>query len=221
MAADVESLLAQTQLFRDLSAEERHRIAGHFVRRTFRKGAVLFHKASTDRTLFLIASGRVRIYLPTESGRELTLDVFGPGEAFGELALLDGGPRSATAQAVDDVVTYSLHHDDFARLLNPSPLVGVVIRFLTTRLRHANEATESLAVLDVSGRLARCLIELADRYGQGREIDLTQTDLASIVGATRESVNRALAGFRQQSVIDQHGQRVLILKPDVLRQRIQ
>jgi CRP/FNR family cyclic AMP-dependent transcriptional regulator len=223
MAQDVATLLSQTALFRDLPAGTRRTVAERCVRRAFHKGTVIFHKESTDRTLYLIASGRIRIYLPSESGREVTLNVCGPGEAIGELALLDGHPRSASAQAIDDVVVYALHHEDFARLLDTSPLAAAVIQVLTARMRRATDDTESLALFDVFGRLARRLLELADRYGIGREmeIELSQTDLASLVGATRETVNRALATFRQQGLIELRDQRIVILQPDLLRRRIQ
>lgn len=223
MPPEVDALLSQTPLFQNVPAETRRSLADRCVRRAFAKGTTLFHKDSTDRTLYLIAAGRVRIYLPGESGREVTLNICGPGEAIGELALLDGQPRSASAQALDDVVAYTLHHEDLARLLDTSPLAAAVIRVLAARLRHATDDTESLALFDVFGRLARRLLELAERYGHGREIDLelSQTDLASLVGATRETVNRALAAFRQQGLIDLHDHRIIILKPDLLRQRIQ
>ena len=221
MPSDAATLVSQTSLFRDLPASTQRSVADRCVRRTFYKGTDIFHKESTDRTLYLIASGRVRIYLPSESGREVTLNVCGPGEAIGELALLDGQPRSASAQALDDVVVYTLHHEEFARLLNTSPLAAAVIQVLAARLRRATDDTESLALVDVFGRLARRLLELAERYGSGREIELSQTDLASLVGATRETVNRALGTFRQQGLIELRDQRIVILQPDLLRRRIQ
>jgi len=221
MSPDVDVLLSQAALFQSVPVETRRSIADRCVRRVFPKGTALFHKDSADRTLYLIASGRVRIYLPGEGGREVTLNLCGPGEAIGELALLDGQPRSASAQALDDVVAYALRHEDFVRLLDTSPLADAVIRMLAARLRHATDDTESLALLDVFGRLARRLLELAERYGRGEEIDLSQTDLASLVGATRETVNRALAAFRQQGLIDVRGHRIAILEPELLRRRIQ
>jgi len=223
MSADVGTLLSQTALFHDLPPAALRAVVGECVRRTFLKGTVLFHKGETDRTLYLIASGRVRIYLPGESGREVTLTICGPGEAIGELAMLDGLPRSASSQALDDVLAYSLHHEAFTRILNASPLAGAVIRVLAARLRHASGNVESLALFDVHGRLAQRLLELADRYGHGEEIDLdlSQTDLASLVGASRESVNKALASFRKQGLIELKRQRIFIRKPDALRRRAQ
>lgn len=223
MLPDVDALLSRAPLFENLSTETRRSLADRCIRRAFAKGTALFHKDSADRTLYLIASGRVRIYLPGEGGREVTLNLCGPGEAIGELALLDGQPRSASAQALDDVVAYALRHEDFVRLLETSPLAAAVIQVLTARLRHATDDTESLALLDVFGRLARRLLELAERYGRGQEIDLelSQTDLASLVGATRETVNRALAAFRQQGLIDVRDHRIVILEPELLRRRIQ
>jgi CRP/FNR family transcriptional regulator, cyclic AMP receptor protein len=223
MPTEIDALLAKAELFRGVPAEVRGDLAVKFVRRKFPKSAVVFHKETTDRTLYLIASGRVRIFLTGESGREVTLNVCGPGEAIGELAMLDGKPRSAAAQALDEVVAYSLGHDEFVRVLNPSPLAAAVLEVLSARLRRAADEAESLALFDVFGRLARRLLELAERHGSGREIDLdlSQTDLASLVGATRETVNRALAAFRQQGLIDQQGHRIVILQPHLLRQRIQ
>lgn len=223
MPPDAEVLLSQTPFFQGIPADIRRNLADRCIRRAFATGTVLFHKDSTDRTLYVIASGRVRIYLPGESGREVTLNICGPGETIGELGLLDGRPRSASAQALDDVVAYELRHEDFAGLLDTSPAATAVIRVLTARLRHATADTESLAQFDVFGRLARRLLELAERYGHGREIDLdlSQADLASLVGATRETVNRTLAAFRQQGLIEVRGHRIVILKPDLLRRRIQ
>lgn len=223
MPDTLESLLAQTALFRDLPSDMRREIAAKCVRRAFHKGTVLFQKESADQELYLIASGRIRIYLPGESGREVTLNVCGPGEVIGELSMLDGRPRSASAEALDEAVVYCLHHEDFGRLIEASPVAAAVIRVLAGRLRHATDDTESLALFDVYGRLARCLLDLVERFGQGHEIDLelNQTDLASLVGATRETVNRALAAFRQQGLIEQRGQRIVVLQPDLLRRRIQ
>lgn len=210
-------------LFHGLPLPAVRAVAGECVRRTFLKGTVLFHKGETDRTLYLIASGRLRIYVPDELGREVTLAICGPGEAIGELALLDGLPRSACAQALDDVLAYGLNHEVFTRLLNASPLANAVIAVLAARLRHASDNVESLALFDVPGRVAQRLLELADRYGHGEEIDLdlTQTNFASLVGASREAVNKALASFRRQGLIERQGQRILIRKPDVLRHRAQ
>ena len=223
MAAEIDTLFANAELFHALPKEVRHEIVSKCHRRIFHRGRVIFHKETNDRTLYLIASGRVRIFLPGESGREFTLNVCGPGEAIGELSMLDGQPRSASAQALDEVVAYTLHYDEFVRVLDPSPLAVAVLRVLSARLRRAADEAESLALFDVFGRLARRLLELAERHGSGREIDLelSQTDLASLVGATRETVNRAMAAFRQQGLIDQQGHRIVILQPDLLRQRIQ
>ena len=223
MPDDLDALLAKAELFQEVPAEVRRELAAKSVHRVFQKGTIIFHRESADRTLYLIASGRVRIYLVGESGREVTLNVCGPGETIGELALLDGRSRSASAAAIDDVVAYAILPEDFARLLNISPLAASVIRVLTARMRRATDDTESLALFDVFGRLARRLLELADRYGGGQEIDLelSQADLASLVGATRETVNRALAAFRQQGLIEQHGHRIVIMQPDLLRRRIQ
>ena len=223
MPADIGALLGQAPLFRALPHAALEAVARACVRRTFLKGTILFHKDETDRALYVIASGRVRIYVPGESGREVTLAICGPGETVGELTALDGLSRSAFAEAVDDVVTYYLHYADFVRVLDISPPAEALISILAARLRRASDNVESMALLDVHGRLAQRLLELADRYGRGQEIDLdlSQTDLASLVGTSRETLNKALAAFRRQGLIKLRGQRILIKEPDALRRRIQ
>lgn len=227
MSDDPLSLLKRVPLFRELGDDLLAGLAAHLRRRAFRRGTMIFHKDQAGDALYIIESGMVRIFLPSEGGNELHIDTLGPGIVFGDMALLDGQARSASADAMEDTVTYTLSREEFQRYLSSSPaLATALIALLSTRLRHVMQYTETLAFLDVHGRIARTLLELAGRYGlqtpDGVEIDLdlTQTELARMVGATRERVNRALASFRAQGILDLRGKKIVIRDPKRLDERI-
>jgi CRP/FNR family transcriptional regulator/CRP/FNR family cyclic AMP-dependent transcriptional regulator len=215
-------MLQKVSFFSRLTGQELEALAGSLIKRTFGKGTIIFHKGSPGRSLYIIESGRVRIFLLSSSGQEISVNVYGPGDVFGELALLDGLPRSAGAVVMERTVVHTLHREDFLRLLEGSPrLAESVIQDLSSRLRYTTACLEQQAFLDVNGRVAAKLLELADRYGlqgEGTEIGLrlTQTELASWVSARRESVNKVLGGFREQGLIEVDGQRITILDRDGL-----
>jgi CRP/FNR family transcriptional regulator/CRP/FNR family cyclic AMP-dependent transcriptional regulator len=220
------TMLRNVSFFAELSDQELEVLADSLGKRTFGKGMIIFHKGSPGETLYIIESGKVRIFILSESGQEISINIYGPGDVFGELALLNGLPRSAGAVVVEKTVTYTLHRDDFLGLLETCPrMAKSIIEVLSLRVRYTTEYAESLAFLDVCGRVAAKLLELADRYGvqtAGIEIELrlTQAELASLVGATRESVNKVLGAFRDQGLIEVQGQRITILDRPGLKRRI-
>ncbi len=224
--ADSTDLLKRASLFSALSDEMLADLAAQLRRKAFRRGTIIFHKDQAGDALYVVDSGRVRIFLPTAGGEELTVEVAGPGDVFGELALLDGHPRSASAETLEDTVTLWISREEFAKHLARSPkLAASLVELLSGRLRRVTEYAESLAFLDVHARLARMLLEMAKRYGvekDGTEIDfdLTQADLGAMVGATRERVNRALAAFRAQGLVELRGKKIVLLDTHRLRQRI-
>jgi CRP-like cAMP-binding protein len=187
---------------------------------------IIFHQGSLGHTLYIIESGKVRIFLLSESGQESTLNIYGPDDVFGEFSLLDGLPRSAGAVAMEKTVTYTLSRADFLRHLEACPQMAVsIMQVLTARLRFTTEQAKSLAFLDVYGRVAMRLLDLAGRYGMEKEgikldLRLTQAELATWVAATRESVNKVLGAFRDQGLIAVEGQTITILDPDGLEKRI-
>jgi|FLYL01.1.fsa_nt_gi CRP-like cAMP-binding protein len=223
--SDALELLRKVPLFKGLSEEGLRGLAQQLHRRTFRRGTMIFHKDQAGDALYIVRSGRVRIFLPTEHGDELTVEEVGPEEVFGELALLDGRPRSASAETLEDTVLYTISRPDFTQYVTATPRFAVaLIELLSNRLRHATEYAESLAFLDVHARLARRLLEIAGRRGVKKdgvtEVDIgTQAELAKSVGATRERVNRALAAFRSQGLIEVRGRRIALLDLARLRQR--
>lgn len=201
------TLLRKAPLFSHLSDDQLETLAKNLHMRTFAKGMVIFHEGSLGQNLYMIDSGKVRIFFLSESGQEITFNIYGPGECFGELSLLDGLPRSAGAMAMEKTVTYTLHRDDFLSDLESYPRLALsILEELSRRLRYTAHYAESLAFMDVYGRVAAKLLELADRYGEQDEqikfeLHLTQTELASWVATSRESVNKVLRGFRDQGYI--------------------
>lgn len=221
------TVLRKVQCFSGLSDKELEVLSSCLVKRTFGRGMILFHKGSPGQSLYIIESGKVRIFLLSEMGQEISVNVYGPGDVLGELALLDGLPRSAGAMVMERTVAYTLYREDFLRCLDRCPgLARGIIRELTARLRYTTACMENLAFLDVHGRVAAKLLELADRFGlqgEGIEIEmrLTQAELATWVAARRESVNKVLGVFRDQGLIDINGQQIIILDRPGLENYIQ
>jgi CRP/FNR family cyclic AMP-dependent transcriptional regulator len=220
------TMLRNVALFASLSDQALEDLASSLGRRSFAKGMVIFHKGSAGQTMYIIESGKVRIFTLSESGQEITLNIYGPGDVFGEFSLLDGLPRSAGAVTMERTVTLTLHRDNFLRHLEASPsMARSIIGVLTARLRFTTEQAESLAFLDVCGRVAMRLLELAGRYRVEKdsiELDLrlTQSELATWVAASRESVNKALGTLRDQGLIAVEGHTITILDVEGLERRI-
>ncbi len=222
-----DRVLSQVPLFAELPPERIHELAQLVRRRTYHRGETIFHKGDPGSGLYIIASGQVKIVLPSETGDEAMLAVLEAGEFFGELALFDGLPRSATVVAVQNAEVLILHRDDFMSFVGRNPeVVTGLFSALSRRLRATDELVEDAIFLDVPGRLAKRLLDLADRHGRpegkGVAIDLklTQQDLAAMVGATRESVNKHLGWMRDHGLIQLDRQRIVVLRPDDLRKRI-
>lgn len=223
---DKAGLLRGVPLFASVPDRELEALASSLGKRTFGKGMIIFHGGSLGQTLYIIESGLVRIFSLSESGQELTVNLYGPGQIFGEMALLDRRPRSAGALCMERTVTHTLHRDAFERCLERTPdLVHGVIELLIARLRYTTSHLESLAFLDVYGRVAGKLLELGERYGRqgdGVKIDLrlTQAEIATWVAASRESVNKVLSSFRDQGLIAVDGQEIIILDWRGLEDRV-
>jgi CRP/FNR family cyclic AMP-dependent transcriptional regulator len=223
---DKLGLLRGVPLFASVPDRELEVLANSLGKRTFGKGMIIFHGGSLGQTLYIIESGLVRIFSLSESGQELTVNLYGPGQIFGEMALLDRRPRSAGALCMERTVTHTLRRDAFERCLERNPaLMQGVIELLIARLRYSTSHLESLAFLDVYGRVADKLLELGERYGHqgdGLKIDLrlTQAELATWVAASRESVNKVLSSFREQGLIAVDGQEITVLDRRGLEDRV-
>jgi CRP-like cAMP-binding protein len=219
-------ILAKVPLFSGLPAEERERLGRRLFSRRYARGTVIFLEGDEGTALCLIAEGWIRIQLTGADGREVVLNVYGPGDFFGELALLDGEPRSADAIAQDAAWVFWLQRADFAAFLASHPRAAMtMLASLSRRLRHTTRVVRDATLRDVPARLARVLLDLAARHGQaipqGIRIEsrMTQAELAAMVSASRESVNRALRGFEQRGLIDWDSSRITIKRPEQLRVR--
>ena len=217
----------QVSFFADLSEEEIQALSSATKRRTFRSGEVIFHRDDPGQVLYMIKEGKVKICIISPDGQEVSLTVFGKGEVFGEFALLDGLPRSADAVALEKVECYTLQRSDFQNAILKNPKIAIlVLEAMSKRLRNTNNMVEDLIFLDVYGRVAKKLLELADAHGvkteEGVVIDvrLTQQELASMVGASRESVNKVLGYFTDKNFISTDKHRITIHNTNDLKRRI-
>ena len=219
--------LKQIDMFASLSDDDAQELMNLTKRRSFRSGEVIFHRDDPGQVLYLIKEGKVKICLISPDGQEISLVVFGKGEYFGELALLDGRPRSADAIALEKVECYSLQRSDFHNAIMKNPRIAIrVLEVLCKRLRDTDQQVEDLIWLDVYGRVAKTLLKLADDHGKqtddGILIDmrLTQNVLASMVGASRESVNKVMGYFMDKSIISTDKHRITIHRATDLKRRI-
>jgi len=217
----------QVSFFADLPEEEIKALSSATKRRTFRAGEVIFHRDDPGQVLYMIKEGKVKICIISPDGQEVSLAVLGKGEYFGEFALLDGLPRSTDAVALEKVECYTLQRSDFLNAILKNPKIAIlVLEALSKRLRTTDQMVEDLIFLDVYGRVAKKLLELADTHGvktgEGVLIDvrLTQQELASMVGASRESVNKVLGYFTDKNFISTDKHRITIHNTNDLKRRI-
>jgi CRP/FNR family cyclic AMP-dependent transcriptional regulator len=195
-------VLKQAPLFAELDDEAAGTLAAAMGTIKVNKGDVLFHEGDTEDRLYVVVSGKIKLGRSGSAGRENLLAVLGPGQMFGELSVFDPGPRSSTATAVTPCELRVLEHDELTQWLTGRPEVARgLLGQLASRLRRANENAADLVFSDVPGRVAKALLDLAKRFGEQRDEgihvhhDLTQEELAQLVGASRETVNKALADF--------------------------
>jgi CRP/FNR family transcriptional regulator len=222
----VETVLAQAPLFAALDADAASTLEAVLTTRTLARGHIVFREGDSGDRLFIVIDGKVKISRAAADGRENLLALLGAGEMFGELSLFDPGPRTATVTTVTEATLASLDHDDLRPLLTERPGVAVqLLRALAQRLRRTNEAMADLVFTDVPGRVAKALLDLAEKFGapeaDGTRVrhDLTQEELAQLVGASRETVNKALSEFAHRGWLRIEGRSVLLLDADRLARR--
>jgi CRP/FNR family transcriptional regulator len=223
----VEHVLAQAPLFAALDADASEALKSATRTRRFRRGDIVFAEGEAGDALYVVIDGKVKIFRTSPDGRENMLAVLGPGEMFGELSLFDPGPRTATVAAITDCALASLAHEALRPWLAGRPELGVqLLQALAQRLRRTNEAMADLVFSDVPGRVAKTLLDLADRFGTpapegGVRVthDLTQEELAQLVGASRETVNKALSEFASRGWIRLDGRAVLLIDQERLAHR--
>ena len=221
-----EDVLRRAPLFDGLDDENARALRRQISEVKLSRGEHLFLEGQDGDRLYVVLDGKIKLTRAAADGRENLLSVLGPGEMFGELSLFDPRPRTSSASAVTDVMLAALGHDALRAWLLEHPEASMhMLRQLARRLRRANDVTADLVFTDVPGRVAKNLLDLADRFGQqesdGLHVhhDLTQEELAQLVGASRETVNKALADFAARGWLQISARSVLILDAERLRRR--
>jgi len=223
-----EEFLQGVSLFQSLSDSDRESLAASLKRRSLKKGEALFRKGDEGSTLYIVKAGSVKIVLPSEMGDEVAAAILSKGDFFGELALLDGMPRSADVIALEPSELLALNRGDFIAFLtgNEGAIVAI-FSYLSMQLRRTDELLEDAHFLNIPTRFARRLVELGRKYGSAAEeggpveigLRLTQRDLASIVGTTRESINKELRVLREKGLVTAEGDTLQILDMERLEKR--
>lgn len=220
---DRASFLENVPFFASLKPTERADLASITKINKYHKGDYIFHQEDPGSTLYIIASGQVKITVSSPEGEEVILAILTDGDFFGELSLLDQQPRSANVVTMLDTETIVLHRHDFLNFLTSHHDVAIeMLAELSRRLREADIALEDAVFLDLPTRLAKRLLELGQKHGvktdRGVEIGLrlTQQDLANLVGASRVAVNKQLSMFKIEGLIDIDKQHLIITRPEEL-----
>jgi CRP-like cAMP-binding protein len=216
--------LATVPLFGGLDEAGLTSVARGLRSRRFRRGETIFHLGDPGDALFIVASGAVKITLPSETGDEAILATLRAGDFFGELALLDGAPRSATAIALEPTETLVLPRERFRELIDAEPAIrDALFAALARELRRLTIHVEELHFLDIAGRLAAVLARLAREQGVRPEVGqirltapLTQSDLAAMVGCTRQSVNKLLGLFVDDGLIRLERDAIVVIDYEAL-----
>jgi CRP/FNR family transcriptional regulator/CRP/FNR family cyclic AMP-dependent transcriptional regulator len=214
--------------FNNLSPDDADNLSKRLVMRQFSPGQIIFHHGDPGGLLYIISKGKVKVTHTTVDGQEAMLAIFGTGDFFGELALLDDSPRSATVEALEETQTLTLHREDFIHYIHQNPTFSLhVLHTLAQHIRRLNNQISDILFLDLPARLARQLLQLGEQHGEQTadgiqiQISLTQTDLAEMTGATRVSINKALGRFRRANWVQVDGRFFTITNKESLQNLIQ
>ena len=223
MTTSTADFLATVPLFNGLERGEVQQFADLSREKTFPKGSVILFENDPGDSLFVVRAGRVKVVLIGEDGREVILGVLGVGQHFGELSLIDEQPRSAHVIAMEDATLIVLRREDFRKRVESSPSVAwQLLAELSRRLRRADDKIGGLVLLDVPGRIARLLLDLSEESGTNEiEKSLTHQTIAQMIGASRETVSRAMKEFQDAGWISVERRRISLANRGALEQRAQ
>lgn len=220
------NVVRQAPLFAALDEKDVAALQATMSTSRLARGEVLFREGDQGDRLYVLLSGKVKLGRTSTDGRENLVAILGPGEMFGELSVFDPGPRNATATAVAETQLIGLGNDALQQFLLSRPAVAQsLLAALAKRLRRTNDSLADLVFTDVPGRVAKALLELSERFGQPTEEgllvahDLTQEELAQLVGASRETVNKALADFAIRGWLRLEARAVMLIDVERLRRR--
>ncbi len=219
-------LLSGCDIFSGVGEKCLRVIADRARTRCFRRGSLIFSERDPGDALYVIVEGSVRVFVSSRCGDELVLAILGPADPLGEVALLDGQPRSASAEVLEPVTALAMPHSVLASVLRTDPAaMDGLLASVAGMVRRLTSRTADFVLLDLEGRVAKLLLEVAERRGrvteQGVEVDIgmSQSDLGRMVGGSRQRVNQILRGFEAREFIKADGRMVLLTVPDALRRR--
>jgi len=218
--------LARSPLFQGILPEDLDRLARGMAQRRYRRNEVIFHEGDPGESLHVVVDGRVKITRESVEGDEAIVAIIAAGDTFGELVLLDGAVRSATATAIEPTETLTMTRAAFSSLVDGSdPFRWQLLGGIAHRLRRLTDQLAEVHFLDLTGRLALQLTRLAEEAAPGRETDielrstLTQSDLAAMVGGTRQRVNQIIGDFADEGLVAHDGGRLIVRDLERLRGR--
>ena len=217
----MKTILRQIPLFSSLKNEELDAIYKLSFTKNCPKDTVILLENEEGDTLFIIINGKVKVTTFSESGKEVIFSILNEGDFFGDMSLLDGKPRSATVISMEDSKLRLIRRYDFNNLIEKHPRIALrLLEELTLRLRKADERIESLAFLDVTGRVAGILLQLAEEHGEKTDTGSlirsrpTHQELANMVGTTRETVSRVLKQLENKQYVSMNGKEINIIDPE-------
>lgn len=220
-------ILKQSPLFNSLENADLEGLVSSMRVQSLKQGQTLFHKGDEGTALYIIKRGAIKIVLPSKIGDEIIVTIFTVNDFFGEMALLDGEPRSANAVAIEPTEVFVLNRNNFLSFLKSNiNAIQSILSSLSKRLRLTDEFLEDTCFLSISARLAKKLVELAESYGKKEEnivnidLNLTQKELGDMISATRESTNKELKMLRDRGLISTDGNRIKIHDMARLKRRI-
>lgn len=226
MVSKIESL-RNIPIFSSLSEKHLEELSEIVLEKTYRKNQVIFDQGDPGNSLIIIKSGLVKISLVDSNNHEFIIKTFSEHDFFGEMSLLDGGSRSATATAVEDTRALIIFRDNFIGLIQKNPSVALgMLSELSIRLRTTTENISNLTFFDAYGKVARCLLDLADKLGKREEaglaihLTLSRQELANMSGLSRETFARILKEFQVRGCLKVQGKKILILNEKVMRREI-
>jgi CRP-like cAMP-binding protein len=217
---DRTELLRSVPLFRGLTDKDLYEIAELLIERRFRARATVFEEGTVGEYMYVIREGQVKISKMSDDGREKILEIFGPGDFFGEMALLDQAPRSASVKSSTDCVLLALSRNDFMALLRRNPEIALeLIREQTRRLRETDEEVRGLLFERVEGRTKRVLRRMATQSvagfpDKGATDAVTHQQLADLVGTSRETITRVVKSLKRRGWLAQAGKQYVLLKDE-------
>ncbi len=221
---DAGAVLRTTDVFATLDEGAATELAARMATRRYRKGQPLVHEGEPGTTLYVIVEGSVAVFVTAETGDRMTLATLGPTDVLGEIALLDEGPRSASAEALEATTVLCLSRASFLELVRTNPgIVDGLLRAMGAMVRRLSEQAADFVFLDLPGRVAKTVLRLAADVapipGAPVEISVTQGRLAEMAGGSRQTVNQILQNFQSRGMVEIVGRKIVLTSPELLRRR--